>query len=110
MKQSIFQILLTGVAQGSMLGPILFNIFINDLVLFSKDVELANFADDNTIYAARNSIEELIKILEKEGKSAIDWFKMNNMIVNPDKFRVMIMSCDKKEKKHDLNITQSFHL
>ena len=38
------------------LGPILFNIIRNDLFLFIKDVELSNFADDNTIYAARNSI------------------------------------------------------
>ena len=42
------------------------------------------------IYAARNSIEELIKVLEKETKSAIDWYKMNDMIVNPDKFQAMI--------------------
>ena len=46
----------------------------------------------------RNSIEELIKVLEKDSKSAIDWFKMNHVIVNPDKFQAMIMSCDKKKK------------
>ena len=40
--------------------PILFNVFINDL-LFIKDIELENFADDNTIYAARNSIEDSLK-------------------------------------------------
>jgi len=84
--ESIFQILLSGVPQGSILGPILFNIFINDLFLFLKDVDLANFADDNTIYTANKNIEVLIKILERESKSAIDWFKMNEMIVNPDKF------------------------
>ena len=51
------------------------------------------------IYAARNSIEELLKVLEKESKSAIDWFKMNGMILNPDKFQAMIMNCDKKRKQ-----------
>ena len=65
---SVFQILLSGIPQGSILGPILFNIFINDLFSFIKDVELANFADDNTIYAARNSTEEPIKVLETESK------------------------------------------
>ena len=72
--------------------------------MFIKDVELANFADDNTVYATRNSIEELIKVLEKESNSAIDWFKMSDMIVNSNKFQAMIMSCDKKENKLELYI------
>ena len=72
--------------------------------MFIKDVELANFADDNTVYATRNSIEELIKVLEKESNSAIDWFKMSDMIVNSNKFQAMIMNCDKKENKLELYI------
>ena len=38
-------------------------------------------------------MEELIKALEEESKSAIGWFKMNDMIVNPDKIQTMIISC-----------------
>ena len=105
--ESLFQVLLSGVPQGSILGPILFNIFINDLFLFLKDVDLANFADDNTIYTANKNIEALIKILERESSSAIDWFKMNDMIVNPDKFQAMILSSDKRENKFQLNINDS---
>ena len=105
--ESIFQILLSGVPQGSILGPILFNIFINDLFLFINEVELANFADDNTIYTTKKNVEELIKVLEKESKSAIDWFEINNMIVNTDKFQAMILSSDKKENKYDLKINDS---
>ena len=75
--------------------------------MFIKDIERANFEDDNAIYAARNSAEELIKILEQENKSAIDWFQMTDVIVNSDKFQVIIMSCVKKENKIDLNINQS---
>ena len=99
--ESIFQILSSGVPQGSILGPILFNIFINDLFLFINEVELANFADDNTIYTTKKNVEELIKVLEKESKSAVDWFEINNMIVNTDKFQAMILSSDKKENKYD---------
>ena len=105
--ESLFQILLSGIPQGSILGPILFNIFIKDLFLFLEDVDLANFADDNTVYTANKNIEVLIKLLERESKSAIDWFKMNDMIVNPDKFQAMILRPDKKENKFQLNINDS---
>ena len=44
-------------------------------------------------------MEELIKVLQTESKSAIGLFKMNDMIVNLDKFQPMIMICDKKRKQ-----------
>ena len=88
---SVFQVLLSGVPQGSILGAILFNIFINNLFYRVKESELHNFADDNTISSAESSVEKLLKTLERERQIATDWFKENNMIVNADKFQATIV-------------------
>ena len=53
-----------GFPQGSILGPLLFNIFLCDLFLIMKNIDLASYADDNTPYITGNSIDEVIQNLE----------------------------------------------
>ena len=77
-----------------LLGPIFFNIFLNDLFLYIKKSGIHNFADDNTITAC-NTLTRLLKTLEQEFESAVNWLKQNKMIVNTDKFQVIILN--KKE-------------
>ena len=79
-----------GVPQGSILGPLLFNIFLNDIFFFIKDVTIANYADDNTPHATGRSITDLLHTLEKETSGLLDWFKINEMKPNEDKCHLFI--------------------
>ena len=72
---SVFQVFLSSIPQGSILGPIPLNIFLNDLFYRVKESELHNFADDNTISSAEFSFEKLFKTLEIESQIATDWLK-----------------------------------
>ena len=54
--------------------------------------DLHNFADDNTIAVTWKNLNDLLRTLEKESESAVDWFSNNNMIPNADKFQAIIMN------------------
>ena len=57
-----------GVPRGSILEPLLFNIFLCDLFLITENTDIASYADDNTPYTTGNSIEEVIQKLENVAK------------------------------------------
>ena len=80
-----------GVAQGSSLGPLSFNIFINDLFLFIEKTNICNFADDNTIYSCNNNLQTVLKNLKHDMIHASKWFKVNSVKANPKKFQFMIL-------------------
>ena len=90
---------ISGVPQGSVLGPLIFNIFINDFFFFLNECDVCNFADDNSIYASGTSQEEICSKLEKEMKIAMTWFQDNSMGANPKKIQFMILGTKKLPKK-----------
>lgn len=93
---SRFLTILAGVPQGSILGPILFNLFINDIFMFILNGNLHGFADDQTISGHADTLEQLKYILCSESNIAINWLKENKMIVNPSKFQAIVLSKSKK--------------
>ena len=88
---SSLQVLISGVLQCSILGPILFNIFLNDLLEVLKNSDIYNVADSNTISVASKNRDTWIETLKNESESVVNWFRNNNMIVNPDKFQLMLL-------------------
>ena len=88
---SNYQKIISGVPQGSILGPIFFNLSINNLLFFVSEVLLNNFADENTLSGFAETILELIDVLQSGSEIVIDWFKNNKMIVNPDKFQAILL-------------------
>ena len=81
-----------GVPQGSILGPLLFNIHLCDLFYFLEDFDIASYADDITIYTNEKNEKLVITALEKSSAILSKWFNNNFMKTNNDKIH-LLMSC-----------------
>ena len=104
--QSYLGDIISGVPQGSILSPILYNLFFNDFFYFILLATAHNFADDNTLACFSKTIQELIGYLEPECKVALNWFNENKMIVNPENFQAIAI--DKRKQDHTNEIFQSW--
>ena len=76
---SSWQELIQEVPQGSVRGPLLFNIYLNGLFYLAESTNVCNFADDTTFYAGDNDLNSLINRLEHDSYLAIEWFENNSM-------------------------------
>ena len=88
-SRSSLRELVKGAPQGSIMGPLIFNIFLNDIFKFVKHCDLANYADDNTITYSNPDESTWRKTLEVEAEALVDWFHNNGMQANPDKFQAI---------------------
>ena len=82
--------LLLGVPQGSVLGPLLFNIYINDIFYVIESTNVCNYADDTTFHACDTDLSNLVLRLEHDSKIAVEWFDSNCMKLNQDKCHLLI--------------------
>ena len=98
-SKSSWTLLTKGVPQGSILGPLLFNIFMNDLFLFIEKCHLYNYADDNSLDSSSENLTDVLYNLRHDGRNAIEWFAKNGMQANPDKFHFMLFSPTPSEQQ-----------
>ena len=89
----------SGIPQVSISGPLLFNIFINDIFMIIEQSGICNFADDNTLYSCGKSLTDIKENLVSDTKSILNWFRLNSLKANPGKFQFMIFG----EKSHNFS-------
>ena len=91
---SSWEKIIAGVGQGSILGSILFNIFINNLFLFVSSSNLINYADDNTLYPFGLNLEGVKNCLSTDFEAVTKWFHENHMALNAGKCHFMCLGKD----------------
>ena len=92
----------TGVPQGSILGPLLFLIYINDLPNTSTKLSFIQFADDTTLYLQGSSLTDIFNIMNEEIDIISQWLKVNKLVLNISKTNYMVMSSKKNKIPEDL--------
>lgn len=94
----------SGVPQGSILGPLLFLIYINDIGLLLNQSDIDLYADDTTLYATGANPSEIQTNLQNDIYSIQKWCTLNNMMINPNKSKCMLIGSKQKIKNINLNL------
>ena len=86
---SISKDIFYGVLQGSILGPLVFNIHLCDLFYFLENTDITSYAYDNTLYSAEINKEKVINTIETSSQIFFNWFSDNFVKANSEKSHLL---------------------
>ena len=89
-EYSSWEELLTGVSQGLVLGPLLFNIYLNELLYAVENTEICNFADETTPNSSDFDLKGLMIDVEHDCSLLVEWFRDNYLTLNADKCHLLV--------------------
>ena len=95
----------TRVPQGSILGPLLFNIFLNDIFMFISKCNLCNYADDNTLYSTEKDLNRIKRNLEMDFMILHQSFHENHMTLNPGTCHYMVIGS--RDLSHEIMLNNN---
>ena len=93
-----------GIPQGSMLGPLLFLLYINDLPKISNKLTFFLFADDTNIYYESSSLLDIQKSVNKELRKVCKWLESNRLVLTLDKTNFIIFHSTQNKPETQINI------
>ena len=88
----------SGVPQGSILGPILFLLYINDIENCSKLISFILFADDTNIFYSNKCLKTLSNIIQTEIDKVAEWLNVNKLSLNTTKTKVILFRSPNKNQ------------
>ena len=100
----------SGVPQGSVLGPLLFIIFINDLPSCITKSKIVLYADDTALFFAHKDTKTIESVLQQELNAVADWLHQNNLVINCSKTNIVLFGTSQrlaKAHKPSINLGDS---